>query len=88
VTAPTAAFELSDHARVVLTARQIELAWVARVLASPVRTEPDRFDPSLRHALAPIEEHGGRVLRVVYNPAVSPIRVVTAFFNRREQRLP
>lgn len=88
MTAPTPPFDLTSHARAVLAERRIDLAWVDRVLAAPTRSEPDRFDPSLRHALAPIEERDGRVLRVVYNPEVNPIRVVTAFFDRREPRLP
>jgi hypothetical protein len=85
---PGPAFDLTSHARAVLAERRIDLAWVGRVLASPERTEPDRGDPSLRHALGPIRERDGRVLRVVYDPAVSPIRVVTAFFDRRERRIP
>jgi hypothetical protein len=30
-------------------------------------------------------EHGGRVLRVVYNGSVKPVRVVTAFFDRTQR---
>ncbi len=56
---------------------------MARVLERPFRVEPDPVDPELRHALAPIPEHGGRVLRVVYNPTASPWRVVTVYFDRR-----
>jgi hypothetical protein len=85
---PGPAFDLTSHARTVLAARRIDLAWVGRVLASPVRTENDRRDASLRHALGPIPERDGRVLRVVYDPGVNPVRVVTAFFDRRERRTP
>ena len=58
-------FDLTAHARQVVAERRIVLAWVARVLSSPERTEPDSDDPELHHALGSISEHGGRVLRVV-----------------------
>ena len=79
-------FELTEHARAVLAERQINLDWVRRVLASPQRTEADRHDPRLRHALGTIDERNGRILRVVYTSEEEPVRVVTAFFDRRERR--
>ena len=57
-------------------------AWVQRVVEKPVATFPDLADPDLVHALAPITEREGRVLRVVYNRSVEPVLVVTAFFDR------
>ncbi len=78
-------YELTAHAATVIAEREIEAAWVKRVLAQPERTEPDRSDPSLTHALGPIPERDGRVLRVVYNAGVDPLRVVTAYFDRRER---
>jgi hypothetical protein len=48
----------------------------------PQRTAADGTDPELRHAIAPIPEHGDRYLRVIYNPNVAPWRVVTAYFDR------
>lgn len=78
-------FELTHHASQVLAEREIPLSWVERVLAHPEKTETDRTDPELRHALAAIEEHGGRILRVVYNSSVQPWRIVTAFFDRRQR---
>lgn len=87
MSARTRPFETTSHARVVLAERRIDLAWVSRVLASPARTEPDRYDPSLRHALGPIDERDRRILRVVYDPDARPIRVITAFFDRRERRI-
>ncbi len=77
-----AAFTLSEHARHVIVERGIRLDWVGLALSDPASTEPDRDDPDLRHALRRIDEFGGRVLRVVYNPGQSPPRVVTAFFDR------
>ena len=78
-------YELTDHAKDVIAEREIDLAWVARVLANPERTEVDHGDLTLKHALGPIPEFGARVLRVVYNASVSPPRIVTAYFDRRQR---
>lgn len=75
-------FTLSRHAMLTTERRGIKTEWVARTLADPASTEPDRLDPLARHALRPIPEFGGRVLRVVYNPAVQPLLVITAYFDR------
>ena len=55
---------------------------VQRVVDHPALILADHADPELEHALAPIPEREGRVLRVVYNRGVDPIRVMTAFFDR------
>jgi hypothetical protein len=60
-------FDLSAHAKTVVAERSIELEWLERVPAKPEKIEADRDDPELRHALWRIQEHGDRVLRVVYN---------------------
>ena len=70
-------YELSEHAIEVLAEREIATTWVVRVLAAPERTERDRSDPDLMHALSRIAERDNRVLRVVYNPSVQPPRIVT-----------
>jgi hypothetical protein len=75
-------FELSAHAKTVITERSIELEWLERVLVKPEKIEADRDDPELKHALGRIPEHGDRVLRVVYNVAARPVRVVTVYFDR------
>lgn len=77
-----AAFTLSIHAEISIKDRGIELVWIAATLAAPQRTHPDLTDPRLLHALRVIPEFGGRVLRVIYNPAVSPPHIVTAYFDR------
>ena len=69
----------------VLAEREIATTWVVRVLVAPERTERDRSDPELMHALGRIAERDGRVLRVVYNAVVQPPRIVTAYFDRRER---
>ena len=61
--------------------RKIAPEWIATTLDHPARTENDHDDPDLAHALRPIPERGFRVLRVVYNETVQPVRVVTAYFD-------
>jgi hypothetical protein len=78
-------YELTAHAARVLKEREIPVEWVARVLERPERTEDDKVDPALRHALARVPEYGGRVLRVVYNGTTTPWRIVTAYFDRKER---
>jgi hypothetical protein len=80
VTAPL--YELSVHAKVVMSERAIEVEWLERVLAQPERTEDDLADAELRHAIGRIREYGDRYLRVIYNPNVAPWRVVTVYFDR------
>ena len=75
-------FLLTNHASVVLRERDIPVEWVRRVLTHPHLRLPDAEDPDLLHALAPIAEREDRVLRVVYNGATDPWRVVTAYFDR------
>ena len=79
---PRLRFTISAHAAVTIAERKIEHAWIEHVLTQPERTENDKTDPELRHALGRIAERDGRVLRVVYNETVIPWRVVTAFFDR------
>ena len=78
-------YELSDHAADVIAEREIETTWVVRVLTNPERTEADRSNPMLTHALGRIEERDYRILRVVYNASVDPPRIVTAYFDRRQR---
>jgi SAM-dependent methyltransferase len=70
------------HAKTVLQEREIDIAWCEQVLNSPERVEPDPDEGELEHRLGRISEHGGRVLRVVVNKTVRPIRVVTLYFDR------
>ena len=39
-------YALTEHAKVVLAAREIPLAWVERVLGNPERTTTDGADPA------------------------------------------
>ena len=81
-------YTLSRHAQEMLARRAIRLEWLERALGDPMRTERDRMDPALEHRLAPIVEQGGRVLRVIVNPAIDPLVVVTVYFDRRERSGP
>lgn len=82
-TNPNPSFGLSKHAAHVVAERGITMAWIEAVFTNPSRTESDPADPELIHAIARVPEFGGRVLRVVYNPTVTPPRIVTVFFDRR-----
>jgi len=75
-------YELTDHARNVMAEREIPRAWLERALDSPERSEPDALDGKLEHRLCRIKEHNNRVLRVILNTAVKPVRVVTVYFDR------
>jgi len=74
---------LTLHAEDVLEEREIPREWVQRVVNEPTLVLRDRHDTELEHALAPIPERDGRILRVVYNAGIEPFRVITAYFDRR-----
>jgi hypothetical protein len=76
-------FTLSKHARRRIRQRGIGVRQIEQTLTKPDRTELDRADPEIRHA---VRRFGRVVLRVVYNHVVTPPRVVTAFFDRRLRR--
>lgn len=76
-------YELTEHAHDALEKRKIELAWVERAIDTPESTEADPLDPDLEHRLVRIPEWGNRVLRVIVTRTATPLRIVTAFFDRR-----
>ena len=73
----------TQHATDALTKRQIPLAWVEQVISTPDLTELDAIDGELEHRLGRISDFQDRVLRVIVNPQVTPLRVVTVYFDRR-----
>ena len=77
-------FVLTSHAREMLRERRIAEEWVWRTIETP-RKKKMRQDGNM-HYTKPIRERGGRVLRVVVNPNVTPHRIVTVFFDRRLSR--
>ncbi|MFL5224016.1 MAG: DUF4258 domain-containing protein [Microvirga sp.] len=75
--------ELSAHVRLRIGQRHLDLGWLERIVNHPEWREPGPSDSTLERRFGPIEEMGGRVLRVVVLP-ISPTkcRIVTAFFDR------
>ncbi len=80
-------FNISEHARKRLQQRGIDVAWITRALSESAITENDENDPTLAHALISIPERGFRVLRVIYNEAIEPVTIVTAFFDDKVKNL-
>lgn len=75
-------YELTQHAIDVLREREISIEWIERVVSKPALTKTDPVDGALEHRLGEIVEFDNRVLRVVINARVEPVRVVTAYFDR------
>ena len=73
--------EWTRHAREMLLERNIPEEWVFRAIRDSDYDETG--DDGNRHYIKAIPEHGGRSLRVVVNPNVSPNRILTVFFDRR-----
>jgi len=71
----------SKHALEMMKERNILETWVQRVLNESDNTFTSE-DGNLHFSKA-IAEIEDRVLHVVVNPAVSPKRIVTLFFDRR-----
>ncbi len=62
--------------------RGIEVAWLELTINEPALIRPDPDDVLLEHRYRPVPEFGGRVLRVIINTSVAPVRIVSAFFDR------
>ena len=75
-------YEITKHARQVILERKIEPNWIVLALSNPKKIEQDSADPELEHALAQIPEFGNRVLRVIYNKNETPLKIITAYFDR------
>ena len=73
-------YQLTDHAKKVITERDIKLEWIERVMFSPRKVEADTDDLELEHAIGEISEYGNRILRVIYNKTTAPQRIVTVYF--------
>ncbi len=74
--------ELTQHARDMLVERGISETWAERAVTNPEAVETDETDPGLEHCLQRVPEYGDRVLRVIADRTVSPVRIVTAYFDR------
>ena len=71
----------SKHALEMMTERNISESWVWRTLNESENTFTG--DDGNLHFSKAIAEREDRILHVVVNPAVSPKRIVTLFFDRR-----
>jgi hypothetical protein len=78
-------YELTQHARKVMAERGIALEWMERTLNGPQWELPDPTDPEIRRRFRRIPEFGDRVLRVAVNTTVTPVRVVSVFFDRSQK---
>jgi hypothetical protein len=74
--------EYTQHAVGRMAKRQIQAAWVERVVVRPDFVEGDEFDAELEHRLGKVPELANRVLRVIVTKS-SPVRVVTVHLDRR-----
>jgi len=72
----------SKHASEAIQQRSILVDWVARTIAAPDRTEPDSRHPDRTRSYKAIAEFGGRILRVVHQPAGPDILIITVHFDR------
>jgi hypothetical protein len=79
-------YELTQHASEVICEREIQLSWIEATLENPDFIENDLFDSKLEHRFKRVIEFGNRVLRVVVNNNVNPIRIVTVYFDRTKNR--
>ncbi|MCP1716375.1 hypothetical protein J2T58_002252 [Methanocalculus alkaliphilus] len=73
----------STHAKSMMHERMIQEEWVLNTVLFPDRVE-ERKDDEV-HYLKVIPDAKGKVLRVIINPILSPNRVITIFFDRRER---
>ncbi len=77
---------LTDHAKVAMAERALDLAWIDRTAREPEWTEPEPADPTLERRFRAVPERDGRILRVVCGEDDDTITIVTAFLDRRARR--
>lgn len=75
-------YEFSEHALIRMRERGIKTEWLEQALTMPERIERDEEDAGMEHRLAAIVERGHRVLRVVCDPRLKPLKIVTVHFDR------
>ena len=76
-------YDLTQHAKDVISERNIQVGWIEQVLELPELVEPDADDPPLTHHVGRIKEYGNRALRVVFNSRANPVRIVRVCFDRK-----
>lgn len=75
------AYFVNQLAEDMLLERNITVEWVQFALNNPEQKET-KEDGTI-HYICSIKEYKGKYLRVVVNPGSNPVRIVTAFFDRR-----
>lgn len=74
--------DYTQHALDRMAKRQIQVAWIERVVAHPDVVEDDQFHEELEHRLGKLPELANRVLRVIVTKS-EPLRVITMHLDRR-----
>ena len=79
---------VSNHAVQQMGKRQIKQTWIREVLINPIAVESDPKDTDLKWAFGKIDCQDGvtRVLKIVYNDQVTPLKIVTIHFDRRAKK--
>jgi len=73
---------LTKHAEEAIEKRDLDSAWIERVVTAPDFASPDPRNPSLTRSFKAIDEANGRVLRVVHRRRGNDIVIVTVHFDR------
>lgn len=76
-------FILSVHAKDMLKERNILEEWVWETVENPDKTIMGEKDTL--HYFKSISEKENRILHVVINPVEAPMKIITIFFDRREE---
>ncbi|MBI5217488.1 MAG: DUF4258 domain-containing protein [Bacteroidia bacterium] len=74
-------YQLTEHAKNVFDERELKEHWIKLTMDEPDDVFYD-IDETV-HYIKQIKEFGGRHLRIVTNNKVTPIRIITLFFDRR-----
>jgi uncharacterized DUF497 family protein len=75
-------YSVSEHAKLVIEERGINISDIEQVLKDPQLKIPDAKDLEIEHRLGVIQKNENRILRVIINKDRKPIHIVTAFYDR------
>ena len=80
------ATRLTTHAAEMLQRRGLALEWVEDTLLNPTVVKVDASDPTLKLAFKQVEQAGNKWLRVVYRMDKNTHLVITASFDRDQEK--
>ena len=80
------ATRLTTHAAEMLQRRGLALEWVEDTLLNPSMVKADANDPTLKLAFKQVEQAGNKWLRIVYRMDKNTHLVITAFFDRDQEK--